>query len=179
VPQGGAGSPPAETSHRSGARRPIPDRPFRIDREPDGRSLIVLSRQADCELHPFVAPRACCHILCVLFAGEDLVQEISELHFAECPPRPDVGQNLFQVTHAAGQAFHLSKSFTDLFEAFTDPLEGIPQPLFQCGMQFFVHRFAHLFQPEAVFILKGSQAFLDRGPHPLQFFLAGLRQCLE
>lgn len=98
------------------------DRKFGVDRQPD-QGTIALPWQADGEIDPFTATRSRRHVGGELVAGQELLQQCRQLHFAPGAARLDIAQHSLEVTDAGGQRLHLAKAAMDLLQPFADQLE--------------------------------------------------------
>ena len=100
-----------------------------------------------------------------MLAGQHLFKDVGELVLAENALRLDVGEDLFEVPHSAGQRLHLAEPLVDLLEAVTDLFEGLAEPLLQGRLQLFVHGLAHLIEALSVVLAHLLQLLVDGTPH--------------
>ena len=155
------------------------DRELRVDRQPHRAAIgtgLVLAGQADGELDPFVAVRACGDVLLILLGGEHLVEQGLELDFAPGAARLDVGQHLLQVADAGGQRVHFAEALVHLFQPFAHELERVAEALLKCRVQLLVNRLAHLFELAGVVGLDCPEACFDRDAQLLEALFIALCQ---
>ncbi len=150
---------------------------FGVDRQPD--RAFALARQANGVFHPGVAAGHGFHIDAVLLGGEHLLDQAGKLNFAEHPARFHIGEHPLQIAHALRQGLHFAQATVHQFQPLGDLLEALAQPLLQCGVEFFVHGGAHLFEFFLIVGLQLAQAQFHRAAHFVQVLVGGLAQLGE
>ena len=106
----------------------------------------MAARQLDREFDVLTAAKFGGDILRVLLRCEDLLQQVGQLHFTPGAASLDVGQNFFQIAHAAGQTLHFSQALMNLLQPFAHQLERVSQPFVQSLLQLAIDGPAHLLE---------------------------------
>ena len=91
----------------------------------------------------------------------------------------DVGQHIFEVAHAGGEALHLAETLMHRVELFAHLLKGFPKAFFERALQFFVDRAAHLLELFLVGLAHLTELLADGGAQPFKALLVGLDQGLH
>ena len=110
----------------------------------------------------------------VLLRREHLLEQGAELDLAPRAARLDVGQHALEIADARGQRLHLAQAAMHLLEPLAHHLERLGEALLQRGVEFLVHRLAHLLQLGGVVLLQLLQLALQGPAHLGERALVGL-----
>ena len=115
----------------------------------------------------------------VLLGREHLLQQRAQLRLAEHAARLDVGQQVLQIADALRQRLHLAQPLVHLLQPVGHLLERFAQARLQGGLQFFIHRLAHLVELGGVGGLQLGELLLQRAAHLGDAARVGFTQGLE
>ena len=128
------------------------------------------SGEADGELDDLLRARLDAGVADELRGREHLLEQHAELDFGEAAAGFDVGEDAGEAVDAFGEFGHLAEAGVDLVELVGDLAEGLGEAGVQGGVELFIDRGAHLFEPGGVVGVELRQAGFDGGA---ETFLVG------
>ncbi len=131
---------------------------FCVYRQIDEFADIVTSRKFDGKLHDGIRSFAGMHVRFVLFRRQNLFKQHAQLDFSDVAACLHIAEDTFQTTDILCQRLHFSESFLHAFQLFGDKTERLSDPVIQCLLKFFIHRYAYFIQ--TLFRIGNQQALL-------------------